>query len=453
MPLQARFDDEIRKLFSRGARLLAAVSGGADSICLAELLDACGDIEFSLVHCNFHLRGEESDADEAYVREWAENHGKRLFVEHFDTEKYAVENGVSIEMAARELRYRRFGEICTEHHLDAVVTAHNANDNAETLVLNLLRGTGIRGLAGMEAKSPLPCCDGDIVLVRPLLAFTRVDIERFLTIRHVSWRNDSTNTDIGYKRNRIRNRIFPEFEAINPSFLQTLNEDMCRFAQARDILDSWYESIKDGFYVTSDTGAEVDLMTLSSHENWQYLLFRCLERYGFSQDSCDRIHAMVVNGVIRSGRVFHSPAYDGVIDGTSLVISKRVSEDHGAVEIADVGQYRVGTMTVCINHETGMPERLSIEDGVICDAGKLPFPFTVRTWNEGDWMSPLGMKGRRKKLSDMLKDDGIGISRRSSTVCIASGSHVYAIPAIGRIDEAIKIDGNTARILKITIKE
>ena len=451
MPLQARFNDEIRKQFPKGARLLAAVSGGADSICLAELLYGCRDIEFSLVHCNFHLRGEESDADEAHVREWAVKHGKELFVENFDTNTYAEKNGVSIEMAARELRYRRFGEICGRHGFDAVVTAHNANDNAETLVLNLLRGTGLRGLAGMETLSPLPYGEEGMLLARPMLTFSRYEIEDFLTIRHASWRNDSTNTDVSYKRNRIRNRIFPEFEAMNPSFIQTLNEDMRHFAQARDVLESWYGSIKDEFIAQNNGHAAIDLAAISAHENWRYLLYRALDSYGFNQDCCDRISGMIENGDIRSGKKFDSQSFDGIIDGKHLIIRPKAEAETANCKIEGEGTYKLGTLQASIILGNGVPEKLTMDNGIICDASKLSFPFILRGWKEGDWMSPLGMNGRRKKLSDLLKDDGVGVSQRSATICVADGSHVLAIPSIRRIDEAIRIDDETTRILKITI--
>lgn len=451
MPLQARFNDEIRKQFPKGARLLAAVSGGADSICLAELLYGCSDIEFSLVHCNFHLRGEESDADEAHVREWAVKHGKELFVENFDTNTYAEKNGVSIEMAARELRYRRFGEKCCRHGFDAVVTAHNANDNAETLVLNLLRGTGLRGLAGMEPLSPLPYGEEGMLLARPMLTFSRNEIEDFLTFRHVSWRNDSTNADVSYKRNRIRNRIFPEFEAMNPSFIQTLNEDMRHFAQARDVLESWYGGIKDEFIAQNDGHAAIDISAITANENWRYLLYRALDSYGFSQDCCDRISGMIEKGDIKSGKKFGSPSFDGIIDGKHLIIRPKAEAETANCKIEGEGTYKLGALQASIILGNEVPEKLSMDNGIICDASKLSFPFILRGWKEGDWMSPLGMNGRRKKLSDLLKDDGVGVSQRSTTICVADGSHVLAIPSIRRIDEAIRIDDETTRILKITI--
>ena len=211
--------------------LLVAVSGGLDSMCLAQKVRLEGG-PFAIAHCNFGLRGEESDGDEAFVRSWAEKYGIPLHVKHFDTTTYAREKGISIEMAARRLRYHWFGELCREHGYTAVAVAHNANDNAETLLLNLLRGTGLRGIIGMKSSGFLPDPDfADIPLLRPLLGMTRADIEAFAAEQGLTWREDSTNALNDYKRNKIRNQVFPIFKEINPSFVQTLNKNMERFAE------------------------------------------------------------------------------------------------------------------------------------------------------------------------------------------------------------------------------
>ena len=211
--------------------LLVAVSGGLDSMCLAQKVRLEGG-PFAIAHCNFGLRGEESDGDEAFVRSWAEKYGIPLHVKHFDTTTYAREKGISIEMAARRLRYHWFGELCREHGYTAVAVAHNANDNAETLLLNLLRGTGLRGIIGMKSSGFLPDPDfADIPLLRPLLGMTRADIEAFAAEQGLTWREDSTNALNDYKRNKIRNQVFPIFKEINPSFVEVLNRDMERFAE------------------------------------------------------------------------------------------------------------------------------------------------------------------------------------------------------------------------------
>lgn len=205
-------------------------------MCLMEKVRQEGG-PFAVAHCNFGLRGAESDADEAFVREQAARHGIPCHVKQFDTEAFASAEGISIEMAARRLRYHWFGELCREHGYTAVAVAHNANDNAETLILNLLRGTGLKGITGMKAAGYIPDPDfGDIPLLRPLLEMTREEIVAFAREHGLNWREDSTNAQTDYKRNKIRNLVFPVFATINPSFVQTLNRDMERFAAELNLI-------------------------------------------------------------------------------------------------------------------------------------------------------------------------------------------------------------------------
>lgn len=200
-------------------------------MCLAEKVRLEGG-PFAIAHCNFALRDSESDADEAFVRAWAEGHGIPLHVKRFDTRGYAAENGISIEMAARRLRYRWFGELCREYGYGGVAVAHHAQDNAETLILNLLRGTGLKGITGMKAEGFLPDPDyADIPLLRPLLSLTREEIAAFVRENGIPYREDRTNAENDCKRNKIRNLVFPVFRDINPSFVRTLNRDMERFRE------------------------------------------------------------------------------------------------------------------------------------------------------------------------------------------------------------------------------
>ena len=211
--------------------LLLAVSGGIDSMCLAEKVRLEGG-PFAVAHCNFGLRGEESDGDESFVRQWAQGYGIPFHAKRFHTQAFASTEGISVEMAARRLRYHWFGELCREFGYSGVAVAHNANDNAETLILNLLRGTGLRGITGMKASGFLPDPDfADIPLLRPLLGLTREEIEAFAAAHGLSWREDRTNALSDFKRNKIRNLVFPVFKEINPSFVQVLNRDMERMAK------------------------------------------------------------------------------------------------------------------------------------------------------------------------------------------------------------------------------
>lgn len=199
-------------------------------MCLAEKVRQSGE-PFAIAHCNFGLRGADSDADESFVRDWAARYGITCHVKRFETSAYAASEGISIEMAARRLRYHWFGELCREHGYSAVAVAHNANDNAETLILNLLRGTGVRGIIGMKESGFIPDPDfQDIPLYRPLLSMTREDIEAFAAEHGLQWREDATNALNDYKRNKIRNLVFPVFREINPRFVEVLNRDMERFS-------------------------------------------------------------------------------------------------------------------------------------------------------------------------------------------------------------------------------
>lgn len=308
--------------------ILLAVSGGVDSMYLANRApDLFPGSSFAVAHCNFSLRGDESDGDEAFVRDWCQSNGIDCFVRRFDTAGYAAANHVSIEMAARELRYSWFAELCREHGFDTLCTAHNSNDNAETLILNLLRGTGSKGLRGISGctaanvavgqenrghprprkrEGPadgisgrgraerdvfcpdLPLCQSaaedpvsSVRIVRPLIDVTRKEIEEWMTNNGKQWREDSTNKESTVKRNVIRNDVFPIFERINPSFVQTLNADIRRFSQVDDIAEDYYIATKAD--VCDEKGIIIDKLLRLKH--WQYMLFRLTEDCGFCQET------------------------------------------------------------------------------------------------------------------------------------------------------------------------
>ena len=263
-------------------RILLAVSGGIDSMYLANRApELFPGARFAVAHCNFALRGAESDGDEAFVRDWCAAHGLECFVRRFDTAGYAAEHGVSIEMAARELRYAWFAELCRDGGFEAVAVAHNADDNAETLVLNLLRGTGTRGLRGMGDR------DG---IVRPLLGTTRAEIRDWMNAHGCAWRDDSTNADSTPKRNRIRNEVFPVFAKINPSFIRTLGDDMERFARVDDIAEAWFRSVRDG--LTTEDGA-VRIPAVLALEHWEYALWRLLDGAGLRGPTFGKLVALL----------------------------------------------------------------------------------------------------------------------------------------------------------------
>ena len=260
---------------------------------------------FAVAHCNFSLRGAESDGDEAFVRDWCAAHGYECFVRKFDTREYARAHKISIEAAARDLRYRWFAGLCKGEkeaygsgapaRFDAVAVAHNACDNAETLFLNLLRGTGLKGICGMSAEGIVPgsCDNGDAVtLLRPLLGTTREEINSWMVSNGVSWREDSTNSDSTFKRNAIRNRVFPILKEMNPSFIQTIGLDMKHFSQVQEIADGYYEeAIRKVLPAENGTDARLDicLPELLKLTHWRYVLWRLLEPYSLNRETFGKL--------------------------------------------------------------------------------------------------------------------------------------------------------------------
>lgn len=309
--------------------LLLAVSGGIDSM---YLLNRAGELfpgeAFVVAHCNFCLRGDESDGDEAFVCGWCKAHNVEFISTRFDTKAYARSRRISIEMAARELRYGWFAQLCLERGFRATVVAHNANDNAETLILNLLRGTGSRGVRGMAEISALPGTDGRVELLRPILGISRAEIEAWMTARSFTWREDSTNGDKLYKRNLIRNDVFPLFAQINPSFLRTLQRDMQHMATTDDIAEDYWSEAAPSIVSRTATGISVSVPGLLGLKHWKYVLWRVLEPYNFSFETMEKLTILLEKfkneprgTVTLGGKTFESPTNRLRADSRKLVIS------------------------------------------------------------------------------------------------------------------------------------
>ena len=370
--------------------LLVAVSGGIDSMCLAEKVRLDGG-PFAIAHCNFGLRGAESDADEAFVRDWVSRHGVVCHVKRFDTASWATEHKVSIEMAARQLRYHWFGELCREHGYDAVAVAHNANDNAETLILNLLRGTGLRGITGMKAEGFIPDPDyADIPLLRPLLGMTREDIEAFAAEHELSWREDSTNSQNEYKRNKIRNQVFPIFKEINPSFVETLNSDMTRISSEFEALGEVHSP---------------ETVAARGHMNGRGPL-------------PEAVGGTRTEGPMVSGECASPKAY--IINEEEWDGTKTVKQPAGEL---------------------------------ILDADKFDGSLDFTSWETGDWIKPLGAPGK-KKLQDWFTDHHVPADEKPFIKLLRSAKDPHHILAIAGwcIDHSVRVTSNTKRILRIVQK-
>lgn len=478
-------------IFSERPLVLLAVSGGIDSMCMAELFrNSAAGVRFSVAHCNFSLRGEESDSDERLVCQWAESHGIGLYRKRFDTAAYAEEKGLSIEMAARELRYMWFSDLCREYGYLALAVAHNANDNVETLFLNLLRGTGIKGLAGMRRISPIPVpgkaetsCRSDAALIRPLLGFTRKQIEGYVFSHRIEYHVDRTNAGTEYKRNRLRNIVFPVLEEINPSFIRTVGRDMDCFAQVDRIADDYYKHNLDWL-----SCRRISLGKLLSDPNWEYLLYRVLDGYGFQPAAAASVTALLKSGRTIGGKVFRSDRYVAVTSSKELIILDAGDMEHACggesrlryrrhgtlpypvqdafadrgetVTVHGPGSYSFNDMgfSVEIMHREELGS-LKMPPGVlVMDSSRMTFPFICRKWESGDWFIPFGMKGR-KKVSDLFTDLKYSLVEKSGAVMLVDGkdvggehrNHVSAILGV-RIDNGKRVRDDTAEVMMIKVR-
>ena len=481
----------LRRLPSESGNLfLLAVSGGMDSMCMADIfLKTVGAECFAMAHCNFSLRGEESDGDEMLVREWAERNGVRLFVKRFQTAEYAQENGISIEMAARDLRYGWFAELCKEHGYDVLSVAHNANDNAETLMLNLLRGTGLNGLHGMAQVDPRTDCGHQTaprgvqyVVYRPLLGYTRKQIEGYVLAHRVPYRHDSSNFESDYKRNKIRNDVFPIFEKINPSVVRTLNREIGYFSEAGSIVEDWCRSqLPDVIMNDDDVMARSEAMwsspltinttKLLETPHWRYLLYYILSPYGFNQQTLASIESLLTSDRTISGKRFDSPTHTLLTGrGVLTVIPSEcvsgemedsvVEEIHSqlTVVVRGAGIYHFNGISFTVEllpWDNSMPLKQP-HGTLILDADRLHIPFVCRKWRQGDWFNPLGMRGK-KKVSDMFADLKYDAFAKDSAIMIvdtqsedlAEQQHLAGILGV-RIDNRYKITSSTKTILRLS---
>lgn len=348
--IQKSFDRTIVGLVPEKETALLAVSGGIDSICLASLfLNSSSGRRFAVAHCNFHLRGEDSDSDEALVAAWCGRNGVRYHKADFDTEQYASSHSVSIEMAARELRYDWFASLCTDNGYYGVAVAHNANDNAETLILNLLRGTGLRGITGMQVETVVPVTRDELSgvrLLRPMLSFSRKQIEEYVAANSLEYHDDRTNAETVYKRNRIRHLVFPVFESLNPSFLTTFAREMNSFSEVQEIADDYFISVRESVCEPAgkDELLRVNAVRLCHLKHYKYVLYRLLEAYGFRDRLLEPVVRLLESGKTFSGKVFEAPGYELITAGECLIVRKaaRVVPDSPVIsELADAHGDRV----------------------------------------------------------------------------------------------------------------
>jgi len=413
---------------------VVALSGGADSVALLLLLKEQG-FRIHAAHCNFHLRGEESDRDETFCVELCGRLGIELHRAHFDTKTYADLHHVSIEMAARELRYRWFEQLRQDIGAAAICVAHHQNDSVETILMNIIRGTGLRGLTGIQARNGY--------VLRPLLCVSRDEIERFLDERGQSYVTDSSNLTEDYMRNKIRLQVLPLLQTLNPAVLNHILQTAENLAAAQATIDVFLKGIGGS--------KSLNLSEYTDYLSREYVTFEWLRNYGFNGS---QVHQLLASD---TGAIFTSPMGYEVLRDRNRLLVEPVLEPMKPLKIPEEGVYVLPQMAVSNHPDSKIRvKRTSVtvsKDSAIAtlDSQKVQFPLTVRRVAEGDRMVPFGMKGR-KLLSDLMTDQRMTLFEKRRQLVVVD-AHDEVIWAVGlRTDQRVAVTSDTAETLELRLE-
>ncbi|WP_228851928.1 tRNA lysidine(34) synthetase TilS [Aegicerativicinus sediminis] len=417
------------------SRCLVTVSGGVDSITLTHLCTKIG-LDVSLAHCNFCLRGKESDVDEDFVNRFGDQLGLEVFSQRFDTKGYASENKLSTQVAARNLRYNWFQELANQLQFDYILTAHHADDSLETFLINFSRGTGLEGLTG------IPEINENIV--RPLLAFSREDIEVYAIENHLKWRDDSSNAETKYLRNKLRHDVIPTLKSINSNLLKNFLTTQRQLLEIREIVEDRMNDVSESVIEEIDDSKIVyNIPKLEELNNPKAYLYQLLKEYGFT--SWNDIENLLTS---QPGKQVFSSDYRLLKDRETLILMRQganETEDTISVESLDPVAFGEGKLMFA---EVENWEELD-EPIIFIDVDKIQLPLTLRKWQDGDFFYPIGMRGK-KKVSKFLKDEKWPLIKKEGLWILCSGDDVVWLVG-DRMDDRFKITDQTKRILKIQL--
>ena len=430
---------EQHRFFNSGAKVLAAVSGGVDSMVMLHLLHQV-NVNTVAAHCNFGLRGDESNFDEAFVKTESHKLGIECQVAHFDASSYAVQKGYSVQMAARELRYRWFNELLAKENFDAIAIAHNRDDRIETLLINLARGTGIHGLTSIKPVN------GNII--RPLLFASRNEIEVYAKAHNVLFREDSSNATDKYARNYIRHHVIPGLEQYFPGMRKAIERNLEHYSEVELFYNAAVEYYKNQIVTFCNDLIYINMQGLAQSPSPPALLYEILKSYGFSNSTASEI---LENQNYTSGRQFYSNTHRLVNNRQSLIIQKI---ENTVTETS--GEYLIDEHTLNID----VPIRMKIKkfeyfsgfepettpNIAYLDSDKLQFPLLLRKWKHGDRFRPLGMHGM-KKLSDFFSDNKLSLIEKEKSWVLVSGEQIAWIVGM-RIDDRFKITDKTRKVIR-----
>lgn len=432
---------DLKSLCTPDDRILLTVSGGVDSMTMLSLFTEAG-YEVGVAHCNFQLRGRESEEDEELVHGEAARLGVPVYNKRFDTQ-YEIDNsGQSLQMVARRLRYQWFEELCSEHGYNKIAIAHHADDSVETFFINMMRGTGLRGLTGIGTMN------GPVI--RPLLFATRREIVEYARAHGVKFREDSSNLSTKYLRNKIRLGIIPRIKEIYPGFTDTMTGNVERLTEALEFIECSIDKIRGEVEAAEDGRVVMDMSRLDGCYPRPFVVFELLRKYGFNGDVTESIcRSIGAEGC--SGRRFYSKDKVAYIDRDRIVVTDIPEDDDCETAVVEAAGH------VAFMGYTLVMERVDIDQVETLDCGrntalldrdKLAFPLTVRRWRDGDSFVPFGMTGH-KKVSDFLIDAKVPLPDKERQAVVLSGDEIVWL--VGhRIDDRYAVKEDTENILRIT---
>jgi len=431
---------EQHQLFAKDDKVLLAVSGGKDSVLMLHLFKAIG-VEIGVAHCNFNLRGEEAQRDEHFVKMLANSLDVPVHITHFDTKKYAAENKISTQMAARDLRYHWFEQIRREHKYDFIALAQHQNDAVETVLINLVRGTGISGLHGILPKRGK--------LIRPLLFLTRNEVEVAVGENNIGFVEDSSNLSTNYTRNKLRLQVIPHLKEINPNLEKTFEENITRFAEIERFLAVQVQKLADNLLDKRADGIYISLLDIAALRPQKLLLYELLKPFGFVEKVVDGILQRLASP---SGTHFFSASHQAIINRNDLIIAPQNTADH-------LNQFiHPSTTNICFGDDEialTFSDELKFEaaaNKAFVNADKLIFPLVLRNWQNGDKFIPLGMR-HLKKVSDFFIDAKVPVHLKHTTPILVNGNGQIIWIAGMRQDNRYKLTATTEKVAIFELKK
>ncbi|APQ18656.1 tRNA lysidine(34) synthetase TilS [Maribacter hydrothermalis] len=432
------FKQHIEKSFPEllNNHFIIACSGGLDSVVLSTLCQQAG-LQFSIAHCNFRLRGVESDGDELFVQEFAKNLNKTIYLTHFDTLGYVNQHKVSVQMGARELRYTWFEQLLKENSIAYLLTAHHANDNLETFIINLSRGTGIEGLTGIPSKINY--------LRRPLLPFTRQELEDFAQSLDLNWREDASNADTKYLRNKIRLEIVPNLNELHSTFFDNFKNTIAYLSQTEQIASAYLQKLKKDIFIEKEGRITISIQNLKELKPLNTYLHGLFGAYGFKE--LDNLEALLTG---MSGKQLLSATHILVKNRDSLVLSELIKNDENDSSFLITEEMVTIEFPLPLKFSTVTERSDNTEKVIFVQKNTLKYPLEIRKWKNGDYFYPIGLN-RKKKLSKFFKDEKVDVLAKEEKWLLCSNEQIVWVVGM-RADHRFRVVDTEHEILKIEFK-